>query len=78
MAFLLGWNLVEVGLLIASFLVLLILELLNSGTEALFYRIGDESYQMSSRVKDFGSVAVFVAAILILVLLRSVAMNRIE
>ena len=76
LAFLLGRNPVEVGLLIASLLLVVIVELLNSGIEALVDRVGDEPHQLSGRAKDLGSAAVFVALILTLVLWVSVAMAR--
>ena len=76
LAFLLGRNPVEVGLLIASLLLVVIVELLNSGIEAVADRIGDEPHQLSGRAKDLGSAAVFVALILTLVLWVSVAMDR--
>ena len=75
-AFLLGRNPVEVGLLIASLLLVVIVELLNSGIEAVVDRIGDEPHQLSGRAKDLGSAAVLVALILTLVLWVSVAMDR--
>ncbi|MDG1157359.1 MAG: diacylglycerol kinase [Litorivicinaceae bacterium] len=76
LAFLLGRNPVEVGLLIASLLLVVIVELLNSGIEAVVDRIGDEPHQLSGRAKDLGSAAVFVALILTLMLWVSVAMDR--
>ena len=76
LAFLLGRNPAEVGLLIASLLLVVIVELLNSGIEAVVDRIGDEPHQLSGRAKDLGSAAVFVALILTLVLWVSVAMDR--
>ena len=76
LAFLLGRNPVEVGLLIASLLLVVIVELLNSGIEAVVDRIGDEPHQLSGRAKDLGSAAVFLALILTLVLWASVAMDR--
>jgi len=76
LAFLLGRNPGEVGLLIASLLLVVIVELLNSGIEAVVDRVGDEPHQLSGRAKDLGSAAVFVALILTLVLWVSVAMDR--
>jgi len=76
LAFLLGRNPVEVGLLIASLLLVVIVELLNSGIEAVVDRVGDEPHQLSGRAKDLGSAAVFVSLILKLVLWVSVAMDR--
>jgi len=76
LAFLLGRNPVEVGLLIASLLLVVIVELLNSGIEAVVDRVGDEPHQLSGRAKDLGSAAVFVALLLTLVLWVSVAMDR--
>ena len=57
----LGNNGVERALLIGSLLLVLIVELLNSGIEAVVDRIGLERHELSRLAKDTGSAAVFVA-----------------
>jgi len=55
---------VEQVLLVGSVLLVLIVELLNSGVEAAIDRISYERHGLSKRAKDFGSAAVMVALIL--------------
>jgi diacylglycerol kinase (ATP) len=55
----------ECVLLIASVLLLLIVELLNSSVEAAVDRIGLDSHRLSKRAKDLGSAAVLVSLILL-------------
>jgi diacylglycerol kinase (ATP) len=57
----LGRSAVERALLIASCLLILIIELLNSAVEAVVDRIGREHHQLSGRAKDMGSAAAFFA-----------------
>lgn len=57
----LGASTVERALLIGSLLGVVIVELLNSGIEAVVDRIGQERHELSGRAKDIGSAAVFVA-----------------
>jgi diacylglycerol kinase (ATP) len=54
---------VERALLIASVLLVILTELLNSGIEAIVDRIGAERHELSKRAKDIGSAAVLVALI---------------
>jgi len=56
---LLGKSAVEKALLIASCLLILIIELLNSAIEAVVDRIGTEHHELSGRAKDMGSAAAF-------------------
>lgn len=51
----------ERALLIASVMLLLIVELLNSGVEAAIDRIGLDTHRLSKRAKDLGSAAVFLS-----------------
>ena len=60
-AFFLGQNWVERTLLIGSVLLVLIVELLNSGIEAAIDRIGFELHPLSKKAKDLGSAAVLLA-----------------
>ena len=55
---------VERALLIASVLLVIIVELLNTGVEVAIDRISFEHHSLSKRAKDIGSAAVFVALVL--------------
>lgn len=59
----LGESHVEQALLIGSLLLLLIVELLNSGLEAAVDRAGEEFHYLAGRAKDLGSAAVLLAII---------------
>ncbi|GIC76275.1 diacylglycerol kinase [Moritella sp. F3] len=52
---------IEKILLIASLVLVIIVELINSAIEAVVDRIGTEYHQLSGRAKDIGSAAVFVS-----------------
>jgi len=60
-----GDNGVERALLIGSYLLVLIVELLNSGVEAVVDRIGLERHKLSGFAKDLGSAAVMLALLLL-------------
>ena len=57
----LGRSAAERALLIASCLLILIIELLNSALESVVDRIGTEHHELSGRAKDMGSAAAFFA-----------------
>jgi len=57
----LGRSAAEHALLIASSLLILITELLNSALEAVVDRIGKEHHELSGRAKDMGSAAAFLS-----------------
>jgi len=57
----LGKTAAERALLIASCLLVLIIELLNSALESAVDRIGTEHHELSGRAKDMGSAAAFFA-----------------
>ncbi len=63
-AFWLGRSWVEVALLAGSVVLLLIVELLNSGIEAAIDRIGPQWHALSARAKDMGSAAVLLSLLL--------------
>ena len=69
-AFLLPISYLEKALLVASLLMVLVVELLNSSVEAAIDRISFEHHDLSKRAKDFGSAAVMLA-LLIAVLMWS-------
>lgn len=49
--------------MIASVLLVIIIELLNSGLEATVDRISLDQHHLAKRAKDIGSAAVFVALV---------------
>ena len=51
------------ALMIASVLLVIIVELLNSGLEATVDRISLDQHHLAKRAKDIGSAAVFVALV---------------
>jgi len=64
LAFWLGHGWIETALLTAPILLVLIVELLNSGIEAAIDRIGPEWHELSKRAKDMGSAAVLLSVLL--------------
>lgn len=60
------------ALMIASVLLVLVVELLNSGLEAAVDRIGLEDHRLAKRAKDIGSAAVFVALVNVVAVWASV------
>jgi len=66
LAFFLGETGVEKALLVSAIVLVLIIELINSGMEAVVDRFGDEQHELSSRAKDVASAAVLVALINVL------------
>ncbi|MCD6533305.1 MAG: diacylglycerol kinase [Deltaproteobacteria bacterium] len=56
-----GDGAVEKVLLIGSWLIVMIAELLNSAVEAVVDRIGSEQHELSGRAKDIASAAVMIA-----------------
>ncbi len=64
LSFWLGRTWVETSLLAGSILLVMIVELLNTGLEAAIDRIGPEWHDLSKRAKDMGSAAVLLSLIL--------------
>jgi diacylglycerol kinase (ATP) len=60
----LGQSWVEVTLLAGTVLLVMVVELLNSGIEAAIDRIGPEWHELSKRAKDMGSAAVLLSLLL--------------
>jgi len=54
----------EKALLIASLIMVLVVELLNSSVEAAIDRISFDHHDLSKRAKDFGSAAVMLALLI--------------
>ena len=60
----LGQSGVEKALLLGSLLLVLIVELLNTGIEVVVDRISFERHELSGRAKDIGSAAVLTSLLL--------------
>lgn len=65
-AFWLGQTWVETALLAGSVMLVLMVELLNTGIESAIDRIGPEWHDLSKRAKDMGSAAVLLSLLLCL------------
>ena len=63
-AFWLGRDWIEVTLLAGTVVLVLIVELLNSGIEAVVDRVSFELHDLSKRAKDYGSAAVLLSLLL--------------
>ena len=61
----LGEGGVEKALLVASVLLVLLVEILNSALEAVVDRFGGENHELSGRAKDQGSAAVAIAIVIL-------------
>lgn len=64
LAFWLGQTWVEVALLAGSVMMVMVVELLNTGVESAIDRIGPEWHDLSKRAKDMGSAAVLLSLLL--------------
>ncbi|MEX2523750.1 MAG: diacylglycerol kinase [Gammaproteobacteria bacterium] len=62
----LGENGIERALMIGALLLVLIVELLNTGIEIVVDRFGGEMHELSGRAKDVASAAVFLSLINVL------------
>lgn len=51
------------ALMVASMILVLVVELLNSSVEAAVDRVSLEEHHLAKRAKDYGSAAVFVSAV---------------
>jgi diacylglycerol kinase (ATP) len=63
-AFWLGRSWVETVLLAGTVIMVMIVELLNTGIETAIDRIGPEWHKLSKRAKDMGSAAVLLSLLL--------------
>lgn len=64
----LGDGVAEKAVLLASVVIVVVVELLNSAIEAITDRVSMEYHQLSGRAKDMGSAAVFLSLILMAVI----------
>ena len=65
LSFWLGRSWVETALLAGSVMLVLIVELLNTGIETAIDRIGPEWHDLSKRAKDMGSAAVLLQPVVV-------------
>ncbi len=63
------------GLMIASVLLVLVVELLNSAVEAVVDRVSLENHRLAKRAKDLGSAAVLVSLLLVVAVWLCVLMG---
>ena len=63
-AFWLAQSWVEASLLVGSVVLVMVVELLNTGIETAIDRIGPEWHGLSKRAKDMGSAAVLLSLVL--------------
>jgi len=64
LAFWFGQSWVETALLVGSVMLVMVVELLNTGIETAIDRIGPEWHDLSKRAKDMGSAAVLLSLLL--------------
>lgn len=72
----LGHSGIERALLVGSWLIVLIVELLNSAVEANVDRVGLERHELSARAKDIASAAVFLSIVFAVVIWALVLLPR--
>ena len=68
----------EKALLVASVLIVLVAELLNSAVEMVVDRIGSEHHELSGHAKDMGSAAVFLSMCLFLVVWSAIFWDQLQ
>ena len=72
----LGRSAAERALLVASLMLILVTELVNSALEAVVDRIGPQRHELSKRAKDLGSAAAFVSMITAALVWIIIALDR--
>ena len=72
----LGQSWVEVALLAGSVVIVMIVELLNTGIETAIDRIGPEWHDLSKRAKDMGSAAVLLSLLLCISIWSAAILQR--
>lgn len=77
MAWYLGQSGLERSLLIASWLLVPLVELLNSAIESVVDRVGSEKHELSGRAKDQASAAVLLAIVITIAVWVGILSSRI-
>lgn len=73
---LIGETFVQKGLFICAWLLVLVIELLNSAIESIVDRIGYEKHPLSGQAKDMGSAAVFIGISISFIIWISIICER--
>ncbi len=76
LAFWVGQTWVETSLLAGSVMLVMVVELLNTGIETAIDRIGPEWHDLSKRAKDMGSAAVLLSLVLCVAIWLAAAWAR--
>ncbi len=76
LAFWVGQTWVETALLAGSVMLVMVVELLNTGIETAIDRIGPEWHDLSKRAKDMGSAAVLLSLVLCVAIWLAAAWAR--
>lgn len=76
LSFWLGHGWVEVALLAGSVVIVMIVELLNTGIETAIDHIGPEWHDLSKRAKDMGSAAVLLSLLLCISIWSAAILQR--
>ena len=71
-----GETFVQKGLFICVWILVLIIELLNSAIESVVDRIGYEKHPLSGQAKDMGSAAVFIGICLSVIIWGAIICER--
>ena len=66
LAFYVGQTWLEIALLTGTVVLVMVVELLNTGIESAIDRIGPEWHELAKRAKDMGSAAVLLSLLLCL------------
>ena len=74
--FLLGTTGTQRAVLILSYLIIPLVELLNSAVEATVDRFGTERHELSGRAKDLGSASVFLSICIAAIVWILIAFER--
>lgn len=64
LAFYIGQTWLEIALLAGTVVIVMVVELLNTGIESAIDRIGPEWHELAKRAKDTGSAAVLLSLLL--------------
>jgi len=67
-AFWVGIDLWQTAMLIASLMLIMVVEMINSALESLVDRVGTDFHELSGRTKDMGSAAVLLSILIAVVL----------
>jgi diacylglycerol kinase (ATP) len=74
--FFLGTTGTQRAILILSYFIILLVELLNTAVEAIVDRVGMEKHELSGRAKDLGSASVLLSICVAVIVWAFVAWDR--